>query len=332
MDRREFIGAFVGLIAGSHLIAVSVQAQQATKVSRIGWLGLPGQASNADFIEGFRDGLRQIGYTEGKNITIEYRFADGLIDRLPGLAAELVRLQVDAIVVSGSQAASAAKQATATIPIVMVSVGDLVGIGLVASLAKPGGNITGLSAAHGDISVKWFQLLREVVPKASRIAYLDDFSPDAPATQIYLKRVLAAGRTTGVPVQAFSVTKPVDVEPQLTAMIRARMEAVIVGPTPVPRTRQKEIVEFAARNRLPAIYGGRDYVDVGGLMSYSPSRPGMGRQGALYVDKVLKGAKPANLPVEEPTKIELVISMKAAKALGLTIPQSLLARADEVIQ
>ena len=329
MDRRAFLSTVTGGLLAAPLAA---EAQPLRKIPRIGWLSLSTQAGNADILAGFREGLQQAGYTEGKNITIEYRFADGRAERLSSLAAELVGLPVDAIVVTGSQATAAAKQATTTIPIVMVSVGDPVGLGFVASLARPGGNITGVSAAHGDIAAKWLELLREVVPRASRIAYLDDFSPNTPITQIFLKQILVAGRSLGVSVQSFSVTKPDDIEPQLTAMARARVQAVVVGPTPVPRTRWKEIVEFAARNRLAAMYGGRDYVDGGGLMSYNPSRPGMGRQGAVYLAKILKGAKPADLPVEEPTKIELAINLKTAKQLGLTIPQSLLIRADEVIQ
>jgi putative ABC transport system substrate-binding protein len=200
---------------------------------------------------------------------------------------------------------------------------------LITSLAKPGGNVTGVSSAQEDISAKWLGLLREVVPRASQIGYLDDLN--SPTVQILLKHIQTAGRTLGVAVQVFSVTKPDDVEPQLTAMSRARVQGIIVGPTPVPRTRQKEIVEFAARNRLPAIYGGRDYVDAGGLMSYNPSRSAMGRQGAIYVGKILKGAKPADLPVEQPTKIEFVINLKAAKAMGLTIPPSVLLRADQIV-
>ena len=329
ISRRAFLRtATGGLVAATG----AAEAQPPRKIPRIGWLGLTTAAGNADFLAGFREGLQQAGHAEGVSFAIEFRFADGRADRLPGLALELVGLPADAIVVTSSQAAAAAKQATATIPIVMVSVGDPVGVGLIASLARPGGNITGVSTAHEDFAAKWLQLLREVVPKASRIGYLEDLSPNAPITQIFLKAILAAGRTLGVSVQTFSVTKPDDVGPQLTAMARARVQAVVVGPTPVPRTRQKEIVEFAARNRLPAIYGGRDYVDAGGLMSYNPSRVGMGRQGAVYVDKILKGAKPADLPVEQPTKIELVINMKAARALGLAVPQSILARADEVIQ
>ena len=309
--------------------SIAVNAQQ-TGIPRIGWLGLPSQAANADLVAGFREGLRELGYTEGKNLTIEYRFAEGQVERLAHLAVELVGLPVNAIVVTSAQAAIAVKRATATIPIVLVTVADPVGIGLIASLAKPGGNVTGVSSAHEDISAKWLGLLREVVPRASQIGYLDDLN--SPTVQILLKHIQAAGRTLGVSVQVFSVTKPDDVEPQLTAMSRARVQGIVVGPTPVPRTKQKEIVEFAARNRLPAIYGGRDYVDAGGLMSYNPSRPGMGRQGAVYVGKILKGAKPAELPVEQPTKIDFVINLKAAKVLGLTIPRSVLQRADQVIE
>jgi putative ABC transport system substrate-binding protein len=327
MDRRAFVGAVAGGLLGAPLAAL---AQPVRRVARVGWLSLTAPAGNSDVIGGFREGLQQLGYTEGKNISIEYRFAAGRSERLATLAVELVSLHVDVIVVPGSQPATAAKHATTTIPIVMLGVGDPVGVGYIVSLAKPGGNITGVSSAHGDISVKWLELLREVVPKASRFGYLDDL--DSPVSQIYLRNILVAGRTLGVSVQAYSVTKPDDVAPQLTAMIQARVQGILVGSNPVPRVRQKEIVEFAARSRLPAIYAGRDYVDAGGLMSYNPNRPDMGRQSARYVDKILKGAKPADLPVEEPTKIELVINMKAAKALGLTIPQSLLLRADQVIQ
>jgi putative ABC transport system substrate-binding protein len=325
------ISARVTFILGVALVAVSLaaHAQTTSKIPRIGWLGAPVAAGNVDQVEGFRGGLRQLGYTEGKNIIIEYRFADGRVERLPSLALELVNLNVDAIVVTGSQAARAAKQATATIPIVMAGVGDPLAIGLIASLAKPGGNITGVSAAHGDISAKWLELLLEVAPKASSIGYLDDL--DSPMSQIFLRHILATGRTRGVSVQAFSVTKPDDVDAQLPAMIRAGIQAIVVGPNPVPRTRQKDILSFAARNRLPGVYGGRDYVEAGGLMSYDPSRPGLGRQGAVYVDKLLKGAKPADLPVEQPTEIELAINMKTAKALGLTVPAAVLLRADHVV-
>jgi putative ABC transport system substrate-binding protein len=308
--------------------ATSAKAQQAGS-PRIGWLGLPAQAANADLIAGFREGLRELGYTEGKNLIIDYRFAEGQSERLGHLAVELVGLPVNAIVVTSAPAAIAAKRATATIPIVMVTVGDPVGVGLIASLAKPGGNVTGVSSAQEDFSAKLLGLLREVVPEASRFGYLDDL--DSPAARIFWRNIQVAGRTLGVSVQVFSVTKPDAVEPQLTAIGRARVQGIVVGPTPIPRTRQREIVAFASRNRLPAIYAGRDYVDAGGLMSYNPSRPRMGQQGAVYVSKILRGTKPADLPVEQPTKIEFVINLKVAKALGLTIPPSVLLRADQIV-
>jgi putative ABC transport system substrate-binding protein len=321
--------ALVGLSLALLVAALAADAQPARKTPLIGWLGGPSQAGNADFISGFRGGLQQLGYTEGKNISIEFRFADGRAERLPNLALELVNLHVNAIVVIGSQAAIAAKQATATLPIVMVSVGGPVEVGLIASLARPGGNITGVSSAHSDISAKWLELLLEVLPRASTIGYLDDL--DSPVSAIFVRTMLAAGRNRGVSVQAFAVSQPDDVEPQLAAMTRARVQGIVVGTNPVPRTRLKAIVQFATRNRLPGIYGGRDYVEAGGLMSYVPSRPDMGRQGALYLDKILKGAKPADLPVEQPTKIEFAINMRAAKTLALTVPASLLLRADHVV-
>lgn len=320
----------VALVLGVLLGPLAAGAQRPGKIARVGWLGLPRPAANADFIGGFREALRQLGYTEGRTLTLEYRFADGRAERLSSLAVELVNLDVDAIVVVGSQAAAVAKQVTTTIPIVMVSVGDPVGAGLVTSLARPGGNITGVSAGHGEISEKWLELLREIVPRASRFAYLGD--PSTPMSPIFARRILGAARSLGVSVEIFPVTRPDDVEPQLAAMIRARAQGIVVDATPMPRTRQKEIVAFAARNRLPVMYAGRDYVEAGGLMSYDASRPDMGRRGAYYVDRILKGMKPADLPVEEPTKFELVINLKTASALGLTIPSPLLQRADHVVQ
>lgn len=313
------------------LVAVSLptKAQPTSNIARVGWLAAPAAAGNADFVEGFRAGLRQLGYSEGKNIVIEFRFANGRTERLPSLALELANLRADVIVVVGSQAAVAARGATSTIPIVMVSVGDPAAIGLIASLARPGGNVTGLSTAHSDLATKWLELLLEVVPKASLFGYLDD--PNSPLSPIFLRNIQALSRTRGVSVQFFPVARSEEVESQLTAMSRAGIQGFIVAPNPVPRTRQRMILDFAAKNRLPAMYAGRDYVDAGGLMSYDPSRPGMGRQGAVYVDKVLKGAKPADLPVEQPTKIEFAINMKTAKALGLTIPASVLLRADHVV-
>jgi putative ABC transport system substrate-binding protein len=297
-------------------------------MARIGWLSMA--ASNDDLLSGFRPGLEQLGYIEGQNIAIDYRFADGLTDRLETQALELVRLKVDAIVATGSQAVEAAKRATSTIPIVMVAVGDPVGLGLVASLNKPGGNITGLSYAQADTAAKWLEYLHDVVPKATRVGYLEDMS--APVSRSFVREVQRAAHTLGVAVTVYPVTRPADVAPQLDAMARDRVQAFVVSPSAVPRTRQEEIVAFAAAQRLPAMYVGRDYVDAGGLMSYNASRRDIARQGAIYVVKILNGARPAELPVQQPARFELVINLKTAKALGLTVPQELLLRADEVIQ
>jgi len=325
MDRRAFIVALVLAFLG---VPRAVVAQPATKMARIGWLSMG--ASNDDLLSGFRPGLEQLGYTEGRNIAIDYRFADGLTARLEAQAVELVRLKVNAIVVVGSQAAEAAKLATSTIPIVMIGVGDPVGVGLVASLNKPGGNITGLSFAQADTAPKWLQYLHDVVPQATRIGYLEDMS--APVSKSFVRELQRAAQTLGLSVAVYPVTKLADVLPQLDAMARDRVQAFVVSPSAIPRTRQQEIIAFAAGQRLPAMYVGRDYVDAGGLMSYNASRPDIARQGALYVVKILDGARPAELPVQQPARFELVINLKAAKALGLTIPQALLLRADEVIQ
>lgn len=327
MERRDFIATFIVGILGAPRAAV---AQPASGMARIGWLSYSTPTGNDDLLAGFLPMLKQEGYTESMNLAIEYRFAAGQIDRIEKQAVELVRLKVDIIVATGSQAAEAAKRATSTIPIVMVAVGDPVGLGLVASLNKPGGNITGLSFAQADYAAKWLEYLHDVVPKATRIGYLDDMS--APISKIFVREIQRAAQTLGVSVTVYPVSKPDDVVLQLDAMARDRVQAFVVGPTAVPRTRQKEIVAFAAAQRLPAMYVGRDYVDAGGLMSYNASRPDIGRQGALYVVKILKGASPAELPVEEPTKINLVVNLKTASALGLTIPQSLRLRADELIQ
>ncbi len=325
------VALVVMLALGLLLAPLAAGAQQpAGKIYRIGWLSGTVPAGSSDLIAGFREGLRQLGYVEGKSIVIEYRFAEGRTEQLPTLAVELVSLNVDVLLAQGTPVTLAAKRATATIPIVIVGPSNPVEVGLIASLARPGGNVTGVSSGYVDVAAKWVELLREVVPKASRIGYLENL--DNLANQTFVKHVMTAGRTLGVAVRVFSATKPDEVERQLTAIAKARVQAILVSPDAVLRTKRKETVEFAAKAHLPAMYGGRDYVDDGGLMSYSPSRPEMGRQAATYVDKILKGAKPADLPVEEPTKFELVINMRTAKALGLTIPQSVLIRADEVIQ
>ena len=303
---------------------------QAGKVPRIGVLTLASLAGNADYIEGFRAGLCQLGYVEGKSILIDYRFADGSAEQLPGLAAELLRLGTDVLVTPTTPSTIAAKQATKTVPIVLMGVGNPLETALIDSLAKPGGNITGVTSAYDEIAAKWLQLLLEAVPRASKVGFLGNLAN--PYQQTVVKHLWAAGQTLGVAIQIFSAMKSDEVEPQLKAIAKARLHAIVVGGDPVLRTKRKETVAFLARARVPAMYAGKDYVDEGGLMSYDPSRPEMGRQAAVYVDKILKGAKPADLPVEQATKFELIINLKTAKALGLTIPPSLLLRADQVVE
>jgi putative ABC transport system substrate-binding protein len=315
------------------LIAPSVAGTQESKAGKghqIGWIGATVLAGNADLIAGFQDGLRHLGYEDGKNVRTEFRFADGRVEGLPGLAAELVGLNVDVLVATSTPATVAAKQATRIIPIVMVGPGNPEESGLVASLARPGGNVTGVSGAYGDFATKWVELVREIVPKASRIGYL--YNPDNPDSRPRSRKLTTSGRTLGVTIHAFSVTTPSQVEPQLAAVAKLGVHAIVVDPDPVLRAKRKETVEFLARARLPAMYGIQDYVDAGGLMSYGPNRLEMGRRAAVFVDKILKGAKPADLPVEQPTKFALAINTTTAKALGLTLSQTLLLRADELIQ
>jgi putative ABC transport system substrate-binding protein len=273
--------------------------------------------------------LRELGYVEGGSIVIEYRFAEGKLERLSDLAAELVRLKVDVLVAAGgTPAASAAKRATTMIPIVMTNIGDPVAVGLVASLARPGWNVTGLSLLGPDTAGKRLELLKEVVPALSRVAVL--WNPANPSHALHLKETLAAARALGVQVQSLEARGPEDFE---TAFKAARGAGGILAlGDPVYRLHRAAIIDLARRNRLPAIYEFRQYVAAGGLMSYGASLNDLYRRAAYYVDRILKGAKPADLPVEQPTKFELVVNMKTAKALGLTIPHSVLIRADQVIQ
>ena len=327
IGRRVFISSLaLGLLA-SPLVA---DAQQAGKVARIGVLA-QGSSTDAPHIgEAFRQGLRDLGYVEGQNIVIEYRWAEGRAERLPDLAVELVNLKVDVIVAGGTPAPLAAKHATRTIPIVMGGAGDPVGTGLVASLARPGGNVTGLSTLTPELGRKRLQLLKEVVPGVSRVAVL--WNAANPYAVLNMRETEAAARTLGVQVQSLEVRGPDDFESALPAAIRGRAGALIVVDDPLTLTYRVRIVDFAARNRLPAMYGFREYAEAGGLMAFGASLADLGRRAATYVDKILKGAKPADLPVEQPTKFELVINLKTAKALGLTIPQSVLLRADQIIE
>jgi putative tryptophan/tyrosine transport system substrate-binding protein len=324
MRRRDFITLLGGAAATWPL---SARAQQLEKVPRIGLLA----PSSSAFDEVFRQGLRELGYVEGKNIVIEYRFAEEKFDRLPDLAVELVELKVDVIVARATQASLAAKGATRTIPIVMVGVSDPVGLGLVASLARPGANITGTSAMSAEVVGKSLELLKEVVPKLSRVAVL--WNPDNAIFQAQmLRETQVAAGTLGLELQTFGARGADEFGRVFEAMTRARAGALLVLADAILILHRARIVDFAEKSRVPAMYGAREYAADGGLMAYGPNYANIFRRGATYVDKILKGAEPADLPVEQPTKFEFVINLKAAKALGVTIPIPLLGRADEVIE
>ena len=325
MDRRTFItGVALGIVT-----APRSAAQQIGKVPRIGWLGGPTRESAEPFVQEFQRGLKALGWVEGQNIVIEWRFAGGQAERLPSLAAELVRLGVDLIVVPSTPTALAAKNATNKIPLVTVGGGDPVGLGLVASLARPGGNITGSTSTVGpEIAGKQLKLLKEIAPKASRMAVL--WNPSTQGTALTVRETKIAAQ--GLELQLLEARSVDDFDRAFAAMTTKRASALLVLGDVLFLTHRTRLAELAARSRLPAMYVQREYVEAGGLMSYGPILSELFRRAATYVDKILKGAKPADLPVERPTKFELVINRKAAIALGLTIPQPLLLRADEVIQ
>jgi putative ABC transport system substrate-binding protein len=306
----------------------SAAAQQQKKIPRIGYLA--GFSTITNRVGAFRQGLRQLGYTEGKDIVIESRSADGKLDRLNELAAELVRLKVDVIVTRGPGATRAAKAATTTIPIVMTEDTDPVANGFVASLARPGGNITGLSNLSPETSGKQLELLKEIVPKLSRVAVLS--SSTVPGQALQLREIgLAAGPMT-VQLQSLDVLGPNDIEAAFRAASNQRAEALIVFGGGILAAQRTRILDHVVKNRLPAIYSAQQYVDAGGLMSYGVNVTDLNRRAATYVDRILKGAKPADLPIEQPKKFELVINVKTAKQIGLTIPPNVLARADRVIR
>jgi len=325
MDRRTFITVVGGSILAAPL---APEAQQAARVPVVAYLS-PTFARGRIFLA-FKQGLRELGWVEGQNISVESRWAENNYDRLPALAADLVRLKVDVIVTGGVPAIRAAQQATRTIPIVMGLVEDPVASGLVASLGRPGGNITGLSMMAPDLVGKQMELLKGVVPKVSRMALL--WNPANPGNILQSREAESAARALEVQLQALDVRSPEEIAGAFAAMARERAGALVVLQDATLTNQARKIAEFAAEGRLPAMYARREHPDVGGLMSYGPSIPEMFRRAATFVDKILKGAKPADLPVEQPTKFELVINLKTAKALGLTIPQSILTRADEIIQ
>src|SRR5262245_36744717 len=318
------------ILLGAMLLALcfTVGAQQSTKVPRIAYVTASSAWMQAGRFEVFRQGLRELGYIEGKNILVEYRFADGKVDRLPRLAAELVDLKVNVIVTAGPSVTGPVKQATSTIPIVMAQDGDPVGNGFVASLARPGGNITGLSSYSAELNGKRLELLKEIVPRLSRVAVLGMSSN--PGNSQALKDTELAADHFGVKVQYLEIRHPKDIETALQTASKGRAEAVIVFNA--PSHMQRPIPSLAIKHRLPAIYFNETSVDDGGLMSYGTNIRDLDRRAATYVDKILKGAKPADLPVEQPTKFDMVINLNAAKQIGLTIPPNVLARADRVIR
>ena len=326
MNRREFIS----LLGGAAAWPLRAGAQQAGKVYRIGVLEMTSATLNVANVYALRAGLRQLGYFEGQNLVIEYRSADGRDDRFPGLARELLALKVDVIVTRGTPAAKAAKNATSTVPVVMAASGDPLGTGLVTSLSRPGGNITGLSAIVGELAPKRLELIREIVPGLARIAVLANTSNDAVRRD--WARIETAARSLGVQSQLLDLRKSDALGPTFDDAGARRADALVVVIDAITLANRQRIVDLAMKYRLPAIYSSREFVDIGGLISYGVSYPDLYRRAATYVDKILKGAKPADLPVEQPTKFEMVINLKTANAISLDIAPTMLTRADEVIE
>ncbi len=328
MERRTFVRASVLSLLGAPL---RVEAQPAAKVWRIGLL-LTGAPPDPG-VEAFREGLHDLGYVEGQNVVLEYRWADGRPDRWHEFAAALVDAGVDVIVTQATASALAAKRATRTIPIVMAYAADPVGTRLVPSLARPTGNVTGLTTLASALSAKRLGILKEAFPKISRIAVLRLGGPDIPSMELFWKETERAAQALRLALLPVDVTRPEHYRDAFTAIARGRADALItLGDFPLSTRQRAQLVGLVAQNRLPAVYQGRGSVEVGGLMSYGPNLPALHRRAATYVDKILKGAKPSTLPVEQPTKFDLVINLKAAQLLGLTIPQSILLQADEIIE
>ena len=306
------------------------QAQQPTKIPRIGYLGFGSPSDIPARIEAFRQGLRELGYVEGKSIYIEWRHAEGNADRLPSLAAELLRLKVEIIVTNGPYSTRAAKQATVTTPIVMASFGDPVADGIVASLARPGGNITGLSTLAPELSGKRLEILKETVPKLSRVAVFG--SSTNPNNAQILKEVELAAKALKVQLQYLDVLSPKDFEPAFRAAVKGRAQAVLMLGGSLFNSQRTQVIELAVKSRLPVMHGSQAIVEAGGLMSYGVNNLDLDRRAATFVDKILKGRTPADLPVEQPMRFEFIINLKAAKAIGLTIPPNVLVRADKVFR
>ena len=326
IDRRRFLLASV---AGALAAPAAAEAQQAAKVGYLS-IGSASDPRRAALLRAFQQGLRDLGYVEGKNLILEVRFAEGPYDRLPRLAAELVTLKVDVIVAYSTLATNAAQDATSSIPIVMSGIVDPLQTGLVTGLGRPGKNATGLSLMAPEVIGKQMQLLKELVPKSSRVAVL--WNPDSASNKVQLREAETIARALGLRLQALETRGADDLDSAFTAMARQRADAVIVLVDGVLIDNRTRIAQLAQKGRLPAVYGLREHVEAGGLMFYGSNIADMNRRAAIFVDRILKGAKPSDLPVEQPTKFELTINLKTAIALGLTIPPSLLARADQVIE
>jgi putative ABC transport system substrate-binding protein len=324
MKRREFIT----LLGGATAWPLVARAQG--RIPRVGFMGNSTAALEVNLVDSFREGLRELGYEEGRNIAIEYRWADGRYERFAALVAELIAAKVDVIVTAGTPAALAVKKATSTVPLVMVAVGDPVGTGLVPSLARPDGNLTGLSSVAPDLEGKRLELLREIVPSVSRIAVFINSVNPFHATS--MRQAQSAGKTLGVKVQQYDIRKSEDLDGAFAAIRKERPDALLILADRVFLHNRERIVDFTEEQRLPNVSAYKEVVEAGGLMSYGPSYEDMHKRAAIYVNKILKGAKPGNLPIEQPTKFTLVVNLKAAKALGISMPPAVLSRADDVIE
>ena len=327
ISRRAFVAS---VTAGLLSAPLATGAQPTGKVHRIGFLGNSTAALEANLVQPFRDGLHELGYVEGRDVAIEYRWAEGQYERFPALIAELIALKVEVLVTAGTPAALAVKRATTSIPLVMVAVGDPIGTGLVKSLARPGGNLTGLVSIAPDLEGKRLELLTEIVPKLSFVAFLSN--PANPFHATSEKQARAAARSLHLKVEFFPVRAEAEFDRAFLTMGGQRPGALVMLADRLFLHHRARIVEFAAQNRLPAVYAYTELVEAGGLMSFGPSYPGMHRRAAYFVDRILKGGKPADLPMEQPSKFELLINLKTARALGLVIPQAILLRADDLIQ
>jgi putative ABC transport system substrate-binding protein len=324
MKRREFI-----TVLGC-AVAWPLASRAQGRIPRVGFMGNSTAALEANLVDSFREGLRELGYEEGRNIAIEYRWADGQYERLAALVTELIAAKVDVIVTAGTPAALAVKKATSTVPLVMVAVGDPVGTGLVPSLARPDGNLTGLSSVAPDLEGKRLELLREIVPSVSRIAvFLNSVNPFHATS---MRQAQTAGKTLGIKVQQYDIRKSEDLDGAFAAIRKERPDALLILADRVFLHNRERIVDFTGEQHLPNVNAYKELVEAGGLISYGPSYEDMHKRAAIYVNKILKGAKPGNLPIEQPTKFTLVVNLKAAKALGISMPPAVLSRADEVIE